>query len=82
MMSITRSTNQFINGTKPRLFFEARKNQMDKETMLNTVSKDHYPKWSPSKHYNNSEYENPELSSILEMAPWVLAILIAVISIF
>lgn len=84
MLTFSRSANPYIRGVKPRVFFEGRKRDLNKQIMLNEVSKDHYPKWDPSKYYINSRYDklSPESKSFMEIAPWVLAILIAMVSLF
>lgn len=60
MLTIARSTNPYIRGIKPRIFFEQRNLMMRKEIMLNDVSKDNLTANVQSKYSRESEYDSSE----------------------
>lgn len=58
MLSISRSTNPYVRGIKPRVFFEQRHNMIKKEIMLNDSAKHYYPEKGTSNNRRKSDNPN------------------------
>ena len=69
--------------TKPRGFFLARKHKMIKELMSKKSGKNYNPYWNKERIITNrfSVDNNPNISELLKMLPWVLFITLLLINI-